>query len=94
MAPRRRRNIRSTPASKSQEPSPEPSSETPTHVEENSNEEQHLHSGDDTCPACDANESPLNAAEKESWVRCDACKTWYHWTCAGDGGDLEAVDKW
>lgn len=93
MAPRRRRNTRSTALSKSQESSPEPSSETPTHVEEN-NEGQHLHSGDDTCPACNTNESPLDAAEKESWVRCDACKTWYHWTCAGDGGDLEAVDKW
>ena len=32
-------------------------------------------------------------AEKESWVRCDACKTWFHWRCAGEG-DLDAVGKW
>lgn len=92
MPPRRRRNTRLNAANKSQDSSPEPSSETATHVEDNNNESQR--SGDDTCPACDANESPLNAAEKESWVRCDACKTWYHWACAGEGGDLEAVDKW
>ena len=92
MAPRRRRTARST-AKKSPEPSTEHSSGTPTQVEENK-EARQLHTQDDACPACNADESPLNAAEKESWVRCDACKTWYHWVCAGNGGDLEAVDKW
>ncbi|KAL6309229.1 JmjC domain-containing histone demethylation protein 1 [Sparassis latifolia] len=50
---------------------------------------------DDTCPACkrDGTED-WAAVDKESWVRCDACKTWYHWRCSGDGGDLDAVDKW
>ena len=49
---------------------------------------------DDTCPACktDSTETPL-VVDKEQWVRCDACKTWFHWRCAGQG-DLDAVDKW
>ncbi|KAI0362800.1 Clavaminate synthase-like protein [Trametes cingulata] len=55
---------------------------------------------DDRCPACkDAQvkaegESEQSAADKEKWVRCDACKTWFHWRCVGEGGDLDAVDKW
>ncbi|EJF62505.1 Clavaminate synthase-like protein [Dichomitus squalens LYAD-421 SS1] len=50
---------------------------------------------DDKCPACKDGE-PDEAqvgADKEQWVRCDACKTWFHWRCAGEG-DLDAVDKW
>ena len=51
---------------------------------------------DDKCPACkdDQDNTPLTVAEKEKWVRCDACKTWFHWRCVGEGGDLDAVDKW
>ncbi|CCM00150.1 uncharacterized protein FIBRA_02177 [Fibroporia radiculosa] len=50
---------------------------------------------DNTCPACNPEGTEeWAAADKESWVRCDACKTWYHWRCTGDGGDLDAVDKW
>jgi F-box/leucine-rich repeat protein 10/11 len=36
----------------------------------------------------------LNALEKERWIRCDACKTWYHWRCVGHGDDIESIDKW
>ncbi|EPT01807.1 hypothetical protein FOMPIDRAFT_152091 [Fomitopsis schrenkii] len=51
--------------------------------------------GDDTCPACVGHDMrQWAAADKENWVRCDACKTWYHWRCAGDGSDLDAIDKW
>ncbi len=48
----------------------------------------------DVCPACkdDSDQTPPSA-DKEQWVRCDACKIWFHWRCAGQG-DLEAVDKW
>jgi hypothetical protein len=52
---------------------------------------------DDKCPACEAKDAKhpnAEAVDKESWVRCDACKTWFHWRCVGEGGDLEAVDKW
>lgn len=88
MAPRRRRTTRLSKA----DLSPEPRSDSPVHVEEPN--EELSHSGNDSCPACNADESPLNAEQKESWVRCDACKNWYHWVCAGNGGDLEAIDKW
>ena len=50
---------------------------------------------DDKCPACKDQEldEALVGADKEQWVRCDACKIWFHWRCAGEG-DLDAVDKW
>lgn len=50
---------------------------------------------EDKCPACTAEstQEDWNAADKESWVRCDACKKWFHWRCAGEG-DLESVGKW
>lgn len=57
---------------------------------------------EDRCPACtDESIAAMKAAaaeagtesSKESWVRCDACKSWYHWRCAGEG-DLDAVGKW
>ncbi|KAF9452791.1 jumonji superfamily protein [Macrolepiota fuliginosa MF-IS2] len=50
---------------------------------------------DETCPACVPGESnALNSFEKERWVRCDACKTWYHWRCVGQGDDIDGIDKW
>ncbi|KAI0781268.1 Clavaminate synthase-like protein [Trametes elegans] len=51
---------------------------------------------DDKCPACEdgQKEGEQSVADKEKWVRCDACKTWFHWRCVGEGGDLDAVDKW
>ncbi|KAF8634158.1 hypothetical protein AX17_004276 [Amanita inopinata Kibby_2008] len=49
----------------------------------------------ETCPACtDSGTEALNAPDKESWIRCDACKRWYHWRCAGDDRDVESIDKW
>ncbi|TFK55342.1 Clavaminate synthase-like protein [Heliocybe sulcata] len=57
--------------------------------------EQPDRADDDKCPACkDDADDGMSTADKESWVRCDACKTWYHWRCTGDGGDLERIDKW
>lgn len=50
---------------------------------------------DDKCPACqDEGEQNSDSADRESWVRCDACKNWFHWRCVGEQGDLENVDKW
>ncbi|KAF9228635.1 Clavaminate synthase-like protein [Gyrodon lividus] len=52
-------------------------------------------SEEDTCPACKTlPQSQPNAGSKENWIRCDACRTWYHWICAGNGGDVDAIDKW
>lgn len=50
----------------------------------------------ESCPQCkvDANEDGTAVAVKEDWVRCDACKVWFHWRCAGEGDDLETIDKW
>ncbi|TEB36060.1 Clavaminate synthase-like protein [Coprinellus micaceus] len=49
--------------------------------------------GDDeeTCPLCTPHAKPLR---KEDWVMCEACNTWYHWRCAGDGEDVKRVEKW
>ncbi|EIW60698.1 Clavaminate synthase-like protein [Trametes versicolor FP-101664 SS1] len=53
---------------------------------------------DDKCPACKntvrPEGEPIIAADKEKWVRCDACKTWFHWRCVGEGGDLDTIGKW
>lgn len=53
---------------------------------------------DDRCPACPQNDNGEekekdSEAEPESWVRCDACRTWFHWRCAGKG-ELDVIDKW
>lgn len=55
-----------------------------------------------TCPGCKPDDGEdLN---KDVWIECTSCKTWYHWVCAGI--DIEAngnsetpltpeqVDKW
>ncbi|KAI0956925.1 hypothetical protein AcW1_005482 [Taiwanofungus camphoratus] len=90
MARARRRSGRSN-VPKTPEPAgADDSSGTPPGQEAAPNEQEN-----DKCPACKNGESEAWAAvDKENWVRCDACKTWYHWRCAGDGGDLDAVDKW
>ncbi|EKM55800.1 uncharacterized protein PHACADRAFT_209325 [Phanerochaete carnosa HHB-10118-sp] len=52
------------------------------------------HRDEDKCPACkEETLKDWNEEDKESWVRCDACKTWFHWRCVGEG-DLEAIGKW
>lgn len=54
------------------------------------------------CPGC--TDDDANDQNKDTWICCDACKTWYHWgTCAGidlqaNSGEgvltLEQIDKW
>lgn len=49
---------------------------------------------EERCPACTARANANLAGDKETWIQCDACKTWFHWHCAGNGGDALQVDKW
>ncbi|KAJ6547217.1 JmjC domain-containing histone demethylation protein 1 [Mycena capillaripes] len=61
----------------------------------------------ETCPGCTTESSAsFNQFEKENWIRCDVCKTWYHWRCASteppsflseeDKKDynIDKIDKW
>jgi hypothetical protein len=54
---------------------------------------------DGRCPACPPKEKddpPVDV--EESWIGCDACKTWYHWRCVraahADVEDPSAFNKW
>ena len=52
-------------------------------------------SQEDLCPSCSVSLSrDIKDEDSESWVRCDFCKTWYHWRCVGENGKLDAIDKW
>lgn len=47
------------------------------------------------CPSCkDDDDSGSASTSKENWVRCDACKKWFHWRCIASDVDLESIDKW
>ncbi|PVG02717.1 hypothetical protein CPB86DRAFT_750518 [Serendipita vermifera] len=58
---------------------------------------------EEKCPGCSENDD--QSINKDTWICCDACKTWYHWgKCSGtdtpvDGSNNavltpEQVDKW
>ncbi|KAH8110283.1 Clavaminate synthase-like protein [Phellopilus nigrolimitatus] len=69
--------------------------EKETHVSETGPEIEHAEKASkERCPQCKDDADDGAAAVKEDWVRCDACKVWFHWRCVGDGGDLEVLDKW
>jgi hypothetical protein len=68
------------------------SSKTPLPLKDAS-EVEPVHSDiDESCPACKDDVVPEGV--RESWIRCDACKTWFHWRCAGNGEDPEMINKW
>ncbi|KAF8185034.1 hypothetical protein K438DRAFT_1837300 [Mycena galopus ATCC 62051] len=61
----------------------------------------------EACPGCTTESSAsFNQFEKESWIRCDVCKTWYHWRCASTEPPsfvseddkkeytIDKIDKW
>ncbi|KAF8644156.1 hypothetical protein AX16_008683 [Volvariella volvacea WC 439] len=50
-------------------------------------------SDDNTCPACSTS-SEGKALDKQNWIRCDNCKKWFHWGCAGNGTNVEIIDQW
>ncbi|KAF5387004.1 hypothetical protein D9615_001759 [Tricholomella constricta] len=89
MARGQRRSTR-TNVQKSPEPSP-PSNRSPSTAPLDSEPSKDI----ETCPACPTDSVDVrNPYSKEQWIRCDICMTWYHWRCAGSGGDVDAVDKW
>ncbi|KIK63840.1 hypothetical protein GYMLUDRAFT_71958 [Collybiopsis luxurians FD-317 M1] len=51
---------------------------------------------EDICPACtpETIKAQLESQMNEEWAMCGACKVWYHWRCAGEGVDLDTIDKW
>jgi F-box and leucine-rich repeat protein 10/11 len=49
---------------------------------------------EDSCPACKPDVTADLQGAKESWIGCDACKAWFHWRCAGNGEDMELINKW
>lgn len=60
-----------------------------------SNVEPETKLADDRCPACTPETiAQLDDEVKEEWAMCGACKVWYHWRCAGEGIDLDTIDKW
>jgi hypothetical protein len=87
----RRRSTRNKPVE-----SPEAQSELVPEPTSESRPDTGTGSDTDKCPACTKGENneDWNLADKESWVRCDACTVWFHWRCVGEGGDLEPIDKW
>lgn len=46
------------------------------------------------CPACTEATERKHSSRKENWIECDNCNTWYHWRCAGNGEDVNAIAKW
>ncbi|CAL1703876.1 unnamed protein product [Somion occarium] len=71
-----------------------PASPTPTENGAHSAQPDPSRQDDEKCPACaDDQTQEEKDAGQESWVRCDACRTWFHWRCVGKG-DLEVIDKW
>lgn len=105
MARARRRATRSTAKQPSEPPSPlssrsntpGPGEPAPTDVNVDLNPSP-TRTGtaavdDSTCPSCTEATTAL-FVEKEKWIMCDACKTWYHWRCAGNDEDLDVIDKW
>lgn len=92
MARNKRKSAR-TNANTHKSPSPSSREHSPAHTDDHGPQNA---SKDDLCPACPTEPSQAiqEMIEKESWVRCDACKAWYHWRCAGNGGEVETIDKW
>lgn len=47
----------------------------------------------DKCPACD---SGKEGTDKEVWMNCDQCKTWYHWFCTESSAEhvISSIKTW
>jgi hypothetical protein len=50
----------------------------------------------DSCPSClNSEKRGQESSCRDTWIRCDSCKIWFHWECVAlQGQDHETVDRW
>ena len=88
MAPRRRSTRKPSTAPRESSPQASDSSALSEAPPETNSDDR------DTCPSCPTQPYRFRAGEKDTWIQCDKCKTWFHWRCVGEGADHEALQKW
>lgn len=44
------------------------------------------------CAGCNSSDSEARIGDGEQWIRCDGCKEWYHFVCAGFKSEREVRD--
>ncbi|KAF1949320.1 hypothetical protein CC80DRAFT_429600 [Byssothecium circinans] len=44
------------------------------------------------CAGCNSSDSEATIGDGEQWIRCDGCKEWHHYTCAGFKSEREVRD--
>ncbi|PVH94255.1 hypothetical protein DM02DRAFT_539866 [Periconia macrospinosa] len=44
------------------------------------------------CAGCNSSDSETRIGDGEQWIRCDGCKEWYHYVCAGFKSEREVRD--
>jgi len=44
------------------------------------------------CAGCNSSDSETTIGDGEQWIRCDGCKEWYHFVCAGFQNEREVRD--
>jgi F-box/leucine-rich repeat protein 10/11 len=47
---------------------------------------------DTICAGCNSSDSETTIGDGEQWIRCDGCKEWYHYVCAGFKSEREVRD--
>ncbi|KAF2687754.1 hypothetical protein K458DRAFT_332081 [Lentithecium fluviatile CBS 122367] len=47
---------------------------------------------DTICAGCNSTDSETMIGDGEQWIRCDGCKEWYHFVCAGFKSEREVRD--
>lgn len=44
------------------------------------------------CASCGSSDSEITIGDGEQWIRCDGCKEWHHYVCAGFQSEREVRD--
>jgi F-box and leucine-rich repeat protein 10/11 len=71
-----------------------PSSKSSLDTHSNNLHPEASYEDEDICPACTAETAKDAQGNKENWIQCEACSKWFHWRCAGNGENMELVNKW